>query len=303
MSKTNIVWERHTLKGKKELSWDISSVIDSVEVMVAAGFGWCSSNYLRSSESVNLHLFVTASSRKHSSHLLFCQWTEVLSASQDTNWDVVLSQLSLSCTRAHCLHSMCDQCVTIKGWESFVMLLKVCLSRLALVTDCHWKVLVVVAWWAGLEQMGASLVDGAHEETHSEGTLRWVACLRLSLLSNDWNETLARVLRPINVRIVQASVAHELSEEACISGHAWDANSHVGVDLEHFLLVHSQVMRALFQSNQDLSKKHDFLVNTRSNRFRYTYDVGVGLEAEAGWPLLNSFLSIVNLYWMRKLLV
>ena len=60
------------------------------------------------------------------------------------------------------------------------------------------------------------------------------------------------MLRSINIGVVEASIAHELSEEASISSHTGDADAHVSVDLEDLLLMHSQVMWALFQSNQDL---------------------------------------------------
>jgi hypothetical protein len=79
-----------------------------------------------------------------------------------------------------------------------------------------------------------------------------VAGLVLGLLGDLSNQPLARLLRSINVLIVEASVAHDLGQDTSIGGHSRDADTHVGVDLEHFLLVHGQIVRALFQSKQNL---------------------------------------------------
>ena len=60
------------------------------------------------------------------------------------------------------------------------------------------------------------------------------------------------MLRTIDIRVVEAGVAHELGQEASIGSHSRDADAHVCIDLEDLLLVHRKIMRALFQSDKDL---------------------------------------------------
>ena len=60
------------------------------------------------------------------------------------------------------------------------------------------------------------------------------------------------MLRTIDIRVVEAGVAHELGQEASISSHSGDADTNVCVDLEDLLLVHRKIMRALFESDKDL---------------------------------------------------
>ena len=227
---------------------------------------WFYSGRMLVDSSIDLHLLFAASTNKNGTNFFFGKLTEVLSTSHNTNWDVVLIQLCLSCTRAHSLDSMCDESVTIATTEGSVMLLKIGLCRLAFVTNGHGNVLKEVARWARFEQVSASLIDWAHEEAHSEGSLRWMARLGLRLLTNDRDQTLTGMLRSIDVGIVQAGVAHELGEEASIGGHAWDADAHVSVDLKDLFLVHSQVMRALFQSNQNLKAMISWLTNRYGNK-------------------------------------
>ena len=60
------------------------------------------------------------------------------------------------------------------------------------------------------------------------------------------------MLRTIDIRVVEAGVAHELSQETSVGSHSRDADAHVCVDLEDLLLVHCKIMWALFQSDKDL---------------------------------------------------
>jgi len=90
-----------------------------------------------------------------------------------------------------------------------------------------------------------------------------MASLSLGLLANDGDESLSGLLGAVDVRVVKASIAHELGQETSVSGHSRDANAHVGVDLEDFLLMDSQIVRALFQTNKDL--KFHFLVKIFSH--------------------------------------
>ena len=85
-------------------------------------------------------------------------------------------------------------------------------------------------------------VDGADEETNTEGSLGWMSGLDLTLLGNGGNESLCWVLASIDILIVDASVHHELAEETSISGHTRDNDTHVIINFENLLLVDSQVV-------------------------------------------------------------
>ena len=97
--------------------------------------------------------------------------------------------------------------------------------------------------------MSSCLIDSSDQKADSEGSLIWMACLSLGLLADDGDETLARVLRSIDVLVVEASISHEFGEESGICSHARNDDAHMGVDLEDLLLVNGQVMGALLQSN------------------------------------------------------
>ena len=83
--------------------------------------------------------------------------------------------------------------------------------------------------------------------------------LSLTFLANEGNQALTRVLRPIDIAVVEAGIAHELGEEAGVGGHTTDANAHVCVDFKYFLLMDSEVMWALFQSDEHLHQNHSEL--------------------------------------------
>ena len=132
----------------------------------------------------------------------------------------MLSEFCFCSACAHGLDPVVNEPLAIEGTKLLEIALKVGLSRLAFVTDCHSHVLVVVARGTRLEQVSASLVDRSDKETHTEGTLVWMASLSLGLLANDRDETLCGLLRPIDIRVVEAGVAHELRQEASISCQA-----------------------------------------------------------------------------------
>ena len=158
----------------------------------------------------------------------------------------MLRQFSLSRTRTHRFDSMLDQCISIERSKCLKVPFEVSLSRLALVTDCKRDILVVVAGWARFEKMGASLVDGANEESDAEWSLVPLRSLVLSILLDGRDETLTRVFGAKGVRIVKACVAHELCQETSIYSHSRDNNAHMGVDFKDFLLVDCQVVWAFF---------------------------------------------------------
>ena len=97
--------------------------------------------------------------------------------------------------------------------------------------------------------MSAGLVNCANEESDAKRSLMSLRSLVLCLLLDGSDETLAGVLRTEGVGVVEASVAHELGQEASICSHSRDSDSHVRVDFKDFLLMHCQVMRTLFQPN------------------------------------------------------
>ena len=76
--------------------------------------------------------------------------------------------------------------------------------------------------------------------------------LSLGLAGDLRNETLAWMPGPVDVRVVEAGVAHELGEIAGISGHTRDNDTDMLVNFEHFLLMHGQIVWALLQTNQYL---------------------------------------------------
>ena len=60
--------------------------------------------------------------------------------------------------------------------------------------------------------------------------------LYLTLLPNGSDKSLAGMLAPVDVRVVEACVPHELAEEASISGQTGDDDSHVVIDFKDVLL-------------------------------------------------------------------
>ena len=69
------------------------------------------------------------------------------------------------------------------------------------------------------------------------------------------------------------------------------------VNLEDLLLMDSQIVGALFKTNQHLRIDRIFWLSRLSLVFREnTYDVGVRFKAEGSGSLLDSFLSVINLF-------
>lgn len=99
--------------------------------------------------------------------------------------------------------------------------------------------------------MCPSLIESTNEETDTKWTLRRMSCLDLTLLTNGCDQSLTRMLASIDILILEASVGHELAQEASISCHTCDDDSHVLVDLEDLFLVDCQVMRRLLQTQED----------------------------------------------------
>ena len=100
--------------------------------------------------------------------------------------------------------------------------------------------------------MRAGFVDSADEQSHAEGTLRGCARLDLALAGNFDDKTLAGVAGAVRILVVHALIAHKFGQEARICCHSADGDSHVLIDLEHFLLVGSQIMWRLLQAHDHL---------------------------------------------------
>ena len=102
------------------------------------------------------------------------------------------------------------------------------------------------------------------------------------------------MLRAINIAEVEASIAHELGKETSIGGHTRDANTHMCINLEDFLLVHCQIVWTLFETDKDL-ENISWLTKSGQLCIFSTYDMSVRFEAQRGRSLLHSFLCIIDL--------
>ena len=74
---------------------------------------------------------------------------------------------------------MFDQILPASVSKALEVLLQIGLSRLRTSTDGHCQVLVIVARGACLKEVSAGLIDGADEESNTEGSLGGVIGLHL----------------------------------------------------------------------------------------------------------------------------
>ena len=147
---------------------------------------------------------------------------------------------------------MLDKLLPRELSERLVVLLEVGLRGLRTSSDGHSDVLVVVARGACLEQVCTCLVNGADQQTNSEGSLCGVEGLDLRLLGDLADQSLSGMMAVMSVPVVEALASHELAEETSISGEASNGDTHVIIDIEHLLLVACQVMRALLERDENL---------------------------------------------------
>ena len=178
----------------------------------------CQARVLLFISSVDLHGFFAAS--EHLADFFLAQCAERLVATQHSDRNVMLRELCLCSAAPHGLDALGDECVGVHAAEAFKVALEVGLRRLALVANGVSHILKVVARWASFEEMRASSIYGADEQTHAEGALVRVERLCLGLALDLSDEALARVLRAVDVRVVEAGVAHELRQEASICSHS-----------------------------------------------------------------------------------
>lgn len=166
----------------------------------------------------------------------------------------MLTELCFLSWCLQCLETVLHKFLPPERCESLIILLKISLGRLRASADCHGKVLVVVAWGACLEQVSASLINGTNQEANTEGSLSWMVSLDLWLLGNLRYQSLSGVVRVVSVPVVQAFSSHELAEVSGVSSQAGNGNTHVVINVEDFLLVTCEVMRALLKGDEDLKK-------------------------------------------------
>ena len=128
--------------------------------------------------------------------------------------------------------------------------------------------------------MCSSLVYCSNKETNTEWSLGWVSSLDLTLPTNSSNQPFAWMSTAIDIRVVEACVAHEFGQETSISCHSRNANAHVIIDSKHFFLVIGQIVRTLLQTHQNLKLhkmlRYNSLVKDMLTNFsKFTYDMGV----------------------------
>jgi len=167
----------------------------------------------------------------------------------------VLCQVCVLSAGSKSLDTVTNQIVSTETTESLEVLFEVGLRGLASVADGHSVVLVVVARGASLEQVSPSFINCANKHTNSEGSLCGVRSLNLTLFGNFDDETLGRMLTLMGVPVVEALIAHKFAQETSIGSHTGDHDTHVAVDVKHFLLVRRQVMNAFLQTDDHLSTK------------------------------------------------
>ena len=128
--------------------------------------------------------------------------------------------------------------------------------------------------------MCSSLVNSSNKETNTEWSLGWVSSLDLTLPTNSSNQPFAWMSTAIDIRVVEACVAHEFGQETSISCHSRDANTHMVIDSKHFLLVIGQIVRTLLQTHKNLKlhkmlRYNSLVKDMFANFLKCTYDVSV----------------------------
>ena len=150
------------------------------------------------------------------------------------------------------LDTVLYEVVSGNTWEWGKVLLKICLCWLTFGTDCHSVVLVEVAWWASLEQVGTHLIDTSDEDSYTEWSLTMAAGFGLRFGCNFINQSLNWMGRLVSIPVIEWFVSHKLVEESCISGEAREDHTQVIIDVINLFLVFCQFIWGHFPCHEYL---------------------------------------------------